>query len=114
MTVRQYAQRLGATPSRITKLEQSEVNGSVTLKSLKRAAEALDCVVVYAIVPRDSLDAMVRKQAEAVISERYHRVAHTMILEDQAVSRELSKEQFDSAVDELIRRAPKDFWKKRS
>lgn len=111
--MRQYAQRLGVAPSRVPVLEQGEVSGSVSLKSLKRAAEALDCVLVYAIVPRQSLDEIIRKQARAVIEDQYRRVGHTMALEGQAVREETTKEEMELAVEDLVKRPPKQLWNKK-
>lgn len=113
MTIRQYAERLGVAPSRVAMLEQSEVSGSVSLKNLKRAAEALDCVLVYAIVPRQSLDDIIRKQARAVIKDQYQRVGHTMALEDQAVGEERTKEEMEAAIEDLVNRVPKQLWNKK-
>lgn len=55
MSGRQFARRLGVSAPCITALEKKELSGSVTIKTMRRAAEALDCVFVYALVPRESL-----------------------------------------------------------
>ena len=51
MTTAQLGKRLGVSQPRIVELEQSEVSGRVTLNTLQRAAEALGCRLVYALVP---------------------------------------------------------------
>ncbi len=79
----QFARRLGVRPQSIEALEASEANGAIQLKTLRRAAEALDCSLVYAIVPNDSLDAMVRARARRIALRDLGRVAHTMRLEAQ-------------------------------
>ena len=43
MSSRQLASRLGVSQSRVTPLERAEAHGGATLKTLKEAAEALDC-----------------------------------------------------------------------
>ena len=53
MTMQQYAGRLGVSQPRIIALEKSEVEDTVTLGTLRRAAAALDCQLVYAVVPND-------------------------------------------------------------
>src|SRR5258708_6275127 len=53
MTTAQLARRLGVTKQRVGVLERAEAEGKLTLASLKRAAQALGCDLVYAIVPRD-------------------------------------------------------------
>jgi len=63
MTGEQLARRIGVKKQRIVALEKGEVGGTVTFNSMKKAAEAMDCVFVYALVPRDSLQAVVERQA---------------------------------------------------
>ncbi len=47
------ASKLGISPPAYTKLEASEQSGSITIESLRKAAAALDCELVYTIRPRD-------------------------------------------------------------
>lgn len=51
------------------------------LKTLRRAADAPDCTLVYALVPNASLDEAVR--ARKIATHELGRVAHTMKLEAQ-------------------------------
>lgn len=85
MTSRQLAARMGLSQSTIAALEKGEGAGTVTLKSLREAAEALDCQLVYALVPRTSLADMVQERARALAEKKLARVHHTMRLEDQAL-----------------------------
>lgn len=94
MTVRQFAARLGVAPSNVIRLEQRERDNTISLGALRRAADALDCDLVYAIVPRhptaaapgkNLLDAVIETRAREVATAEIRRVAHTMALEDQAV-----------------------------
>lgn len=87
MTMAQLAIRLGVSAPRILKLEQAEAQGSITLKSLERAAEAMGCRFVYAIVPGKPLTEMVAERAGLVARRRLDAVRHHMMLEDQAVDR---------------------------
>ena len=48
----QLAARMGVSPARISVLEREEQKGAVTLKMMARAAAALECDFVYALVPR--------------------------------------------------------------
>jgi predicted DNA-binding mobile mystery protein A len=85
MTTAQLARRIGVSQPRIVELEQAEVSGAVTLHSLQRAAEALGCRVIYALVPDRPLADVVRARAELVADKQLASVQHTMTLEDQAV-----------------------------
>ena len=85
MTAADLGARMGVGQSVVTRLEQSERSGRVQLDTLQRAADALECDVVYALVPRRSLEDMVTERAVAAARRRLSRVGHTMALEDQLV-----------------------------
>lgn len=85
MTSRQLAARMGLSQSTVTAMEQGEAADTVTLRTLREAAAALDCQLVYALVPRTTLDEMVRQRADALADEQLARMHHTMSLENQAL-----------------------------
>ena len=80
------AERLGVADTTVLRLEESERLGTAQLNTLRRAADALDCELVYAFVPRRPLEAQVLEQARARAEAEVGRIAHSMALEDQAVS----------------------------
>jgi predicted DNA-binding mobile mystery protein A len=84
MTGVQYAARLKIRPQSLETLERSEATGAIQLKTLRRAAEALDCTLVYALVPNASLEEAVRARARKIAVRDLGRVAHTMKLEAQS------------------------------
>jgi predicted DNA-binding mobile mystery protein A len=110
MSARQMAKRLSVSPPRVTRLEADETDGKVTVNTLKRTAEALDCVFVYGFVPKTSLEHKVRTQAVKIASERVAYVSHSMQLEDQKLSTELLKQEVDNAVEEILRTWPRTLW----
>jgi predicted DNA-binding mobile mystery protein A len=83
MTGVQFAKRLRISPQSAEALEKSEANGTVQIKTLRRAAEALDCRLVYALVPKTSLEGAVNERARRIALRDLGRVAHTMTLEAQ-------------------------------
>lgn len=110
MTTAQLARRIGVSQPRIVELEQSELRGSVTLHSLQRAAEALGCRVVYALVPDRPLAEVVQERAERLADGRLASVRHTMNLEDQAVrDKRANKDLRRQFIQELLRR-PARLW----
>jgi len=109
LSTRQIAERMGAAPSRITTLEKAEVTGRTTLRSLREAAEAMDCTLVYAIVPNTSLDAIRRARAAAIADQELSSLHHTMSLENQAVDREL-QEARQRLIDDLLAGSPRRLW----
>jgi predicted DNA-binding mobile mystery protein A len=110
MSGTQLAERLQVSRPRIPRLEQDELTGSVTLKTMRQTAEALDCVFVYALVPRTSLDDVIRTQAKKIAGTRLQRTSHTMLLEDQLISNSDRQREYDSMVDELVLEMPRDLW----
>ncbi|MGB2604804.1 MAG: mobile mystery protein A, partial [Candidatus Sulfotelmatobacter sp.] len=69
-------------------LEKAEAEDRITLKSLRAAAQALGCELVYALVPKaDTLQDLVEERARAQAKKHVLGVEHSMALEDQAVGR---------------------------
>src|SRR5882724_9035643 len=66
MTGVQLAKRLRVSPQTVEATEKSEASGSIQLNTLRRAAEALGCTLVYALVPNTSLDDAVKQRARKI------------------------------------------------
>jgi predicted DNA-binding mobile mystery protein A len=82
----------------------------LTLASLERAAKALGCRVVYALIPDDSLEAQVDRQAQLVARERLKRSEHSMLLEDQTVPSNLEEVQVAELAKEIKDKLGPDLW----
>jgi predicted DNA-binding mobile mystery protein A len=107
MSTAQLAKRMGVRQPIIIDLERSEERGSIELATLRRVAEALDCTLVYALVPNKPLETTIRERARAFERRRRRPVEHTMLLEDQRVS----ETENDAQVDDIIRETnPRLFW----
>ena len=79
------AKQMGTSPQSVLQLEQSEAKDAITLKSLRSAARALNCELVYAIVPLEgSLSDLHERRLHQAAEAKVLRVEHTMALEDQA------------------------------
>jgi predicted DNA-binding mobile mystery protein A len=117
LSARQLATRLGVTQRTVQSIEEAEVRRKVTLASLDKAARAMSCRVVYAIVPdppNSSLDDIVSRQATALARELAGKVEHSMKLEDQAVAAQDSAAQVRELADELKRKLDSRIWNVRS
>lgn len=108
MTGTQFAKRLGVAWQSMDDLERSEAAGTIQLDKLRRAAEALDCTLVYAIVPNPSLARMVEQRARAIASAAIRRVDQTMTLEDQKVERESDEQLIEDYIRDHIR--DRELW----
>ena len=110
MTTTQLGLRLGVAQSRVVAIEQAETKGSITLKSLEKAAQALDCRLVYALVPKHSLEEPVQHRASMVAKKRLKSTSHTMALEAQDVYAVDENEQLKRLVKQLIERSGSKLW----
>lgn len=110
ITADQLAKRLGVSQPRISQLETGEKNGSVTLKTLREAAEALNCELVYALVPTQPLDELLRERAALVADRQLRRVSHTMVLENQGLDRRGTAAERERLIEELLKGNPKRLW----
>ena len=110
MTARQLAGRLGVSQQSVTRIENHELSGAVTIKTMRRVAEGLDCVFVCGFVPKSSLEATLRKQAERLASGRLARASQTMALEDQGLSAGENKKVLSEMVDEIVDELPSNLW----
>ncbi len=85
MTAAELGRRIGVSQAQASQFEQGEVDGSITLRSLRGVAEAMDCELVYALVPRRPLDEMLMSEAVKVAERQLRSTHHTMTLENQAM-----------------------------
>jgi predicted DNA-binding mobile mystery protein A len=107
MSTAQLARRLRIKQPSLVALEQSEAKGTIELATLRRVAAALDCTLVYALVPNKPLEKMVRDRARDFVMKRLEPVRHSMLLENQTVTTKNAK----ARLDEIIRETnPRLFW----
>jgi predicted DNA-binding mobile mystery protein A len=102
MTQADLAARLAVSASAVAQLEDGELAGRITLSKLTEIADALDCQLVYALVPNSSLEETVTRQARKVARKRLRYVATTMALEDQAVSTRREAEEVEQTAREIV------------
>ena len=107
MSTAQLAKRLGIRQPSLVALEQSEAKGTIELATLRRVAEALDCTLVYSLVPNKPLETTLRDRARAFARRRRAPVEHSMLLEDQKVT----AKDAEARLDEIVRETnPRLFW----
>ena len=97
-------------PQSVADLEKSEAYGTIQLKTLRKAAEALDCTLVYALVPNASLEDAVRTRAREIARKELARIGHSMDLEAQG----LSEREREAQIDEYVRKhlRERDLWER--
>lgn len=113
MTTRQLAARMGTSAANIRQLEKREPRGKATIESIERAAKAMDCRLIYAIVPAgefDSLEAIIDARATQVARDLLSEVEHSMRLEKQGTGARESKAELDQLKQELKTRLDRRIW----
>ena len=110
MTTAQLGQRIGLSQSRITELERAEGARNVTLHSLERAAEALECRLVYILVPNRSLEDRLTERAEEVAEAKLAAVDQTMRLESQGVANPKQRAAMKQQIITRLLARPSQLW----
>ncbi len=111
ITLQQLGTRLSISKQAASTIEQREQDGSITLNSLRQAANALDMELVYGLVPKDgSLEALIDRKARELAIQIVSRTSNTMKLEDQENSKERIKKAIEERTEELKREMPKALW----
>ncbi|PIS10774.1 MAG: transcriptional regulator [Bdellovibrio sp. CG10_big_fil_rev_8_21_14_0_10_47_8] len=110
MTTTQLAERMGIQQSGVTLLEQREVTQKISMETLQRAAQAMNCELVYALVPRDSLEKIVDDQAIKSATEILKRTLHTMDLEQQNVGAAETKLHLQELATEIKNKLDRRLW----
>jgi predicted DNA-binding mobile mystery protein A len=104
------SRRLHIAQQNVDKLEDRERAGTISLAALRRAADALDADLVYAIVPRKKLRDTIAARARELAKQRVAPIAHSMRLEARALSEKELNDQIDELARDLERR-PRDLWR---
>ncbi len=111
MSSAQLAARMRISRQSLEALEAREVTGTATVDALRRAADALDCDLVYALVPRHgSLESVVTAKARRVAERLVGRAGHTMTLEQQTVPVREAEHQIAVLTRRLLAEWPRGLW----
>ncbi len=112
MTQAQLAARLDISRQSLQGLERAEADRRITLDSLDRLAKAMDCRLVYALVPKEgSIEDVRARRAEEVAGALLKSTEHSMKLEAQVVPARASERQRKLLVDSLLRGSPRKLWR---
>lgn len=111
MSLSQVADRLSITKQSVSRLEKREQEGSITINTLREAANSLDMQLVYGFIPKDgSLEALIDRKAEELAKKIVARSSQTMKLEDQENSESRLKEAVADRKEIIKTDLPKILW----
>jgi predicted DNA-binding mobile mystery protein A len=110
MSLRALAKRTGTSHQSIEQFEKREADQTITIASLKSAAESLGCELVYAIIPKRPLEETMQKAAEEAADKILKGAEQTMELEDQSVADAPMTRSRQELIQEL-RNNPRLIWR---
>lgn len=110
MTTRQLARRVGVTQGAVVIAERNEARQDITLATLRRYAQAMDCDVVYAIVPRRPIHETIQAQADRMAREEVARVRQSMSLEAQATDSDFAEHEIEELKRKLLAGRRSRLW----
>lgn len=110
LTARQLAARMGRAHSTLVRLERSEIDDTITLASLRDAAAAMECTLVYALIPNRPLADIVRLRSALIAEAQLARMHHTMLLEDQAMRKDDLAEERERLIAAILARGGRRLW----
>lgn len=111
MAAAHLAARLGVATSTVTRLESSEADDTISLGTLRRAAEALGCELQYALVPKQPLADTLQNRAITLARQQMAAVSHTMALEAQSTSHVAIEAQTRALAEELLNGSRRTLWR---
>lgn len=104
------AKRIGCSQANVVAMEKRERNKTISLEALEKVAQAMNCKLVYSIVPLEPINKILEKQARKIAKQQIHILNRSMALEEQALTSKQVKQQENSLVEELLRGNLKDIW----
>lgn len=110
MTTAQMGRRLGVSQPRVVAIEKAEATGGITLETLERAARALDCRLIYCLVPKLPLQALASERATTLARRRMQATRHSMALEAQSVAAADEQEQIKVLAKRLLDQPGSVIW----
>ncbi len=110
MRTNQLAKRLKISQPSVVHAEEREAAGTISLQTLRRFANELDCELVYFLIPRSSLLQSVERRAEILARAEASAVANSLGLEWQVVPPLAVADQIDRKKEELIAERPSRLW----
>ena len=111
MTATHLANRLGVRTSTLTRLETSEADETISLATLRRAADALGCELQYALVPKQSFTETLEIRATHLARKQMAAISHTMALEAQSTPSEAIAAQTRALAENLLKGSRRTLWR---
>lgn len=107
----QMGTKLKTSPQAVKGLEDREAQGTITIQSLRDAAQAMDMELVYYMVPKEgNFEDLIRQKAREIARQILLRTQNTMELEDQGTSQAQLEEALEAKTMDILREMPRYLW----
>ncbi len=110
MSAAQLGRRLGKTRALVSNTEKAELDGGVTLRTMQSMAEAINCRFVYAFVPEENAETIIRRRAREKAEQRVMEASGHMALEQQAISQSQIEFEIERLAENILREQPSYLW----
>lgn len=111
MSQEQLGKKLQITRQSVQELEKREQEGTITLKTLKEVAKAMEIQLVYGFIPNQgSLEALIEKKASELATRIVMRTSNSMKLENQQNSDKRLQKAIKERTRILVNEMPKILW----
>jgi predicted DNA-binding mobile mystery protein A len=85
LTLQKVAVKAGTSKQHIEKLEKAEADDRISIRGLRRVAEAMDCELVYAIIPKSgTIQELAERPLRSEVTRHMIAAEKSMALENQA------------------------------
>jgi predicted DNA-binding mobile mystery protein A len=106
----QLAHWMGVSKAQVLQTEKNEAAGSLTIKTMEKAAAALGCRFVYALVPETTSAELINKRAGEKARNIVEKANAHMALEAQTLSPDQIRFEIERLQGEFVRTKPGDLW----
>jgi predicted DNA-binding mobile mystery protein A len=111
MTLEQLGKKLGISKQGVRSIEESETNGSISIKSLKEVAKVLDMQLVYGFVPnKGSFSSYVENKSKELAQRIVMRTHQTMQLENQGNREIIIQKAIEDLAFEIKQEMRRSLW----
>ena len=102
MSGAQLARRMGMTRGAVSQNEKAEIEGGITLRTMKQMAASMNCRFVYAVIPERDVEEIIEHQALEKARQLVNQAGVHMALEDQSLSQERMNAEIARMAKELL------------
>jgi predicted DNA-binding mobile mystery protein A len=111
MTNVQLAARMGRKAAQtVEDMQKNEVSGAITLRNLRALAEAMECRLVYAVVPAKSFNKVRRDRARVIAARQLEGAVRPVGQEGREARAVSEKQALDDLVQALLDGSPRKLW----